>query len=134
MSLRLSRRTFLGGLLAAAATAAIGLRWWQVRRQPEFPAARLVELLTHRDSAVLLGRRYRAAVPGEDGKAPLVAALAATFGSADALPPDQDGLRRVLAERIREDFTAGRMVAVDDWLLAVTEARLCALASLDVPA
>jgi len=135
MSLGLSRRTFLGGLLAVAASTALGLRWWQGRRRPDFPVADLLELLNHRDSALLLGRLYRDAVPVENGKEPLIAVLAATFRTAGELPAgDQVSLRRLVNEYIRRDFTRDRVVAVDGWLLSVTEARLCALASLETSA
>jgi hypothetical protein len=39
-------------------------------------------------------------------------------------------LRADLEERIRNDFIHGDTVAVDSWLLSITEARLCALVSL----
>ena len=35
-----------------------------------------------------------------------------------------------VAEHVRNDFSNARVVTVDGWMLAVTEARLCALAYL----
>ena len=52
------------------------------------------------------------------------------------LPPtDREGvsqttLWRALAERSREDFGDGNVVAVDGWILSVTETRLYALSAL----
>jgi hypothetical protein len=40
---------------------------------------------------------------------------------------DAATLRRALSDRIQEDFRAGRTVLVQGWLLAVTEAALCAM-------
>ncbi len=39
-------------------------------------------------------------------------------------------LRETVAARVRDDFANARVVNVDGWLLARTEARLCALAYL----
>jgi len=39
-------------------------------------------------------------------------------------------LRSTIAARVRDDFSNSRVVSVDGWMLAVTEARLCALAYL----
>ncbi len=43
---------------------------------------------------------------------------------------DVERLRRHVRERIRSDFEAGRTVRVRGWVLAETEARVCALLSL----
>jgi hypothetical protein len=40
-------------------------------------------------------------------------------------------IRRFMKKQCRVDFARDRVVLVDGWLLAVTEARLCALAALD---
>jgi len=39
-------------------------------------------------------------------------------------------LRSSISVQIRNDFEEGRVVCLDGWILAVTEARLCALAAL----
>jgi hypothetical protein len=39
-------------------------------------------------------------------------------------------LRSAIAAGVRDDFANARVVTVDGWMLAVTEARLCALACL----
>jgi hypothetical protein len=39
-------------------------------------------------------------------------------------------LRRLIDMKRRHDFSIGNTVTVDGWLLARTEARLCALATL----
>jgi hypothetical protein len=52
--------------------------------------------------------------------------LAADFPTA----PSAADLRSTVAARIRDDFAASRMVTVDGWMLAITEARLCALTYL----
>ena len=72
-----------------------------------------------------LGAHYRAATPNENTAAALHSALS-----------DGGGLRipfvksASLTDRIRDDFTAGRTVVVDGWVLSLTEARQAALFSL----
>ena len=72
-----------------------------------------------------LGAHYRASTPNENTAAALHSALS-----------DAGGLRipfvnsPPLADRIRDDFTAGRTVVVDGWVLSLTEARQAALFSL----
>jgi hypothetical protein len=126
MSLRLTRRGFLAGLVAGVVGAALGLRlYWSGARTPA-GAERLASTLPHTDSAVRLGRRYLEGAPGESDAARLVALIGTmpSDGESDA------ALRERLQARIRQDFIDGATVAVDGWLLSLTEARLCALVSL----
>jgi len=62
-----------------------------------------------------IGTQYRTDFPGENSASSLVNLL-------DASPS-------VLNERITNDFKTGNTVLVDGWILSVTEARQCALAS-----
>jgi hypothetical protein len=39
-------------------------------------------------------------------------------------------LQKSIDDTVHEDFASGRTVVVDGWVLAVTEARQCALFSL----
>ncbi len=43
-------------------------------------------------------------------------------------PDTVDGWQAI----VRADFAGGRMVSVDGWIISDTEARLCALAALDL--
>lgn len=84
-------------------------------------------------SARAVGRAYLAAHPAEADRERLVRTLVAEPATARALlatRPDPAALGEALAQAIRGDFLARRMVKVDGWLLARTEARLCALACL----
>ena len=76
------------------------------------------------ERAAHLGQRYRQLVPAENDAQALVAAL---VPPSDGIGPN---LAAELAERVRQDFTHGRTVLVQGWILAVTEARQCALYSL----
>lgn len=73
-----------------------------------------------------LGLAYRARFPHEAHPGALYAAIAC------AVPARGNGrqLHAQLQHRIREDFRQGRTVQLDGWILALTEARQCALYSL----
>jgi hypothetical protein len=135
MRLRFTRRTFLAGLAAGIVGAAIGLRLYWSGGNATREAQRLAGLITHADSAAQLGRLYLAENPREADAARLVTLIGAAAGA--ALTPisaaTDEALRAGLEERIRTDFIAGDRVAVGGWLLSITEARLCALVSLERP-
>lgn len=107
----MGRRPFLMALAASLfLPAAAGIRRPDLARLLGWPA----------DSARAVGRAYLATAPAE-------AALAAeALGPLLAARP----LWPVLRRRIGEDFTSGDTVMVDGWVLARTEARLCALCAL----
>jgi hypothetical protein len=132
MSLRVSRRTVLAALAAGIVGAAIGLRLYWPGGNITREARRFAGILRHPDSAAWLGRFYLEVNPREADAALLVRLIGAARGP--ALPPvsaaNDEALRADLNERIRNDFIYGNTVAVDGWLLSLTEARLCALVSL----
>ncbi len=99
----LARSAFIQRIAASAAGAAIS-----------FPAT---PRFTGTSSIVAVGRRYVALHPREADAALLARLLAAD----QSLHP---------ATRVRRDFTRGDVVVVDGWLVARSEARTCALASL----
>jgi hypothetical protein len=132
MSLRVSRRTVLAGLAAGIVGAAIGLRLYWPGSDVTREARRLAGMLRNPDSAARLGRLYLDERPREADATLLVTLIGAARGPAlpPASPSADEALRADLEERIRNDFIYGNTVAVDGWLLSLTEARLCALVSL----
>ena len=132
---RIARRRFL---VAAAGTlggvAFLGSRPWRVLVsvvRPS-PAARLVGLFAHRDSARALGRAVLRTTRTSRSVPRLVDEVAEGIdGGRAALGSASDTeLREALARRIRQDFAEDRVVTVDGWVLSVTETRLYALADL----
>jgi hypothetical protein len=71
-----------------------------------------------------IGARYRVAVPNEDSRAALRAAISQRERF---LPWVWHGW---IERQVRDDFATGRIVVVDGWVLSATEARQCALFSL----
>lgn len=84
-------------------------------------AGGLLRLLPDRAAAARIGRSYLAAAPEEASVDRLMALLDL---------PDGGDAARLFEARRRMDFREGRTVPVEGWRLAVTEARLCALAAL----
>ncbi len=95
------------------------------------PAGALVDALDHRDSALAIGREVVGQQPEltADG-------LVAELARAVALPPerlagmDRPLLRSRLDAARSAEFRRGDTVRVQGWVLAASEARLCALVAL----
>jgi hypothetical protein len=133
---RITRRRLLAGACAAAVPVALApLRPWRAIVEVAAPppsAERLARLLAARDSARRLGRRAAAALPAARAPEHAAAVLASLAGgSRRAARLDDDGMRRLVAERVRADFAKEDTVQVCGWVLSRTEARLCAVAALD---
>jgi hypothetical protein len=69
-----------------------------------------------------IGTKYRATTPAE-AREDVLTQLLTTDG-------DQT---QQLIHKVNDDFATGRTVTVDGWVLAVTEARQCALYSFQKP-
>lgn len=96
------------------------------------PAARVMNSFSDPWAAETLGRAYLAAHPWDRDIRVLVQGLVET--SAGWVPLLYRGtpqaIRRFTKKQCRRDFIHNRVALVDGWLLATTEARLCALAAL----
>jgi hypothetical protein len=74
-----------------------------------------------------IGNDYRAKNPTETDEATLTQLLTATTaGSATASAVQLDN-------QVRQDFAADKTTIIDGWILSITEARQCALLSLQKP-
>ncbi len=89
-------------------------------------------LIAHRESAGMVGRAYLRIRPAESGVGLLTDLLTSEWtGDRKRLDRmDLEVLRTRLRHQMREDFKAGRVVLIQNWILSVTEARICALVSL----
>jgi hypothetical protein len=130
----LRRRGLIGAMVAAAAaplwTVFSGLAPAAERNRRV--ARRLLRVLANIEGARRVGAAWLARHPSEGDIGRLLASLrlpADRFSQA----VEQDRLadmRGALPQRIADDFTCGRVVRVEGWLLAETEIRLCALAAV----
>lgn len=117
------RRVVLRLLGALAILVALPASRARARVTGPSRAETLLALLPHPESAAVIGREYLRVTPDEADRDRLCAML----WPADALP---GSLGEALARRQRADFAEGRTVRLRGWILARTEARLCALAAL----
>jgi hypothetical protein len=132
----LTRRSFLQLFLSLAA-----LSWLQpfrvLRRvsawnRPDPLTPRLTALFAHPGSAAIVGQAYLRTASAETDERRLVALVCEALpgGRAGAALSTTRQLHDHVRDAQRRDFAQGRVVRVDGWILARTEARLCALAAL----
>ena len=93
---------------------------------------RLAALLTHSDSARVIGKAYLHKYPQDARIDILLDQIAARLAASNAglAGIAEDGLRAQLDVTVRADFAADRIVKLQGWILSTTEAQLCALATL----
>ncbi|HTO82362.1 MAG TPA: hypothetical protein VMQ73_09010 [Methylomirabilota bacterium] len=116
-----SRRHLLRVALGAAAGALAGL----IARPA--PRAAAGALFRDRPSAERIGRRYLASLTAEPDRNAILAA-SPRLDRALAAPVEQTA--RQLRQAIAVDFRHGDVAVVDGWVLAKSEAHLCALVAL----
>jgi hypothetical protein len=131
---RLGRRTFLlgaGGLAASLVWRSVGS--WPFLGATPSRSERLAGFLKHERGARSVGREYLRAVPAEASPRVLTVRVGERLpGGLGAVDAASDGrLRELLLRAAEEDFQDLRTVELHGWVLARTEARLCALAALD---
>jgi hypothetical protein len=118
----MKRREFIGLVAVGAAGVVLPAA---ASSLPAVAHPRLLDIL-HDDEVVReIGRSYREMAAGQnDVRALTEAILADRTGSVSAAV----GAR--LDQQVKDDFTLGRTVKVNGWILSVTEAQQCALYSL----
>jgi hypothetical protein len=123
------RRQFFAFALTAggALLAQAGLPGWL--RPGNALGARLVALFEHQDSARIVGLEYLKKNPQEANVHLLQDRIIAGFtGGYTALAQASDStIRKLIEERVRQDFETDQIVKLQGWILSATEARLCAL-------
>ncbi len=122
----MKRRDFLG--ITAAGVA--GLTWPGSAAAAAVPRAtlahpHLLDVLRDEQLVAGLGRQYRALTPAENDAATLEAAILWDAPADAAKSP-----RAWLEDRVRQEFSEGRTVLLNGWVLSVTEARQAALFSM----
>lgn len=80
-----------------------------------------------------IGEAYRTKVPAESGKEALTERLLEdSSGNPLSEKTDNTAIHAFLNDKIKQDFEAGRIVTLHGWMLSETEARQCALFSLQL--
>jgi hypothetical protein len=130
----ITRRRFLTVLTSGVIGTLIASKRapWTTDRSVGRPAHRLTMLFADAESAKAIGRAYLHITPGESNPYTLLSALRQDVPGlqrALRLSPDKD-LRHLLALNCMEDFARSRTVELDGWIVARTEARLCAFSAV----
>ena len=131
-----SRRRFLATALGSGLLPLLRTRrGWAVSLEPHGDRPleqRLVDMLNHRRSAHRIGSIYLGNTPGEANARVLTDLIVTDIfdRQEDLHQMTLDDIRKRFQDRTRQDFAAGRVVRLEGWLIAVTEARLCALSAL----
>lgn len=76
----------------------------------------------------LTGITYRKTHPAESSEDELRKLLAASGGIPQTA--GDDAVRSLLAKKTQDDFKTGKQLTINGWVLALTEARQCALFSI----
>ena len=114
----MTRRRFLAVLAGIAAVAVTQKTRLFAAPTKYAVAVQLTQVFTHRSKARMVGREYLKLCSQEANLVALVSALR------------QNGVSRRASSvmtAIQRDFSHGRTVTIRGWVVAVTEARLCAL-------
>jgi len=111
----MKRRTFILSAVTGIGVVSASAYYFlsDVEYDPKLAEPQSLSLIWDIQTMKEIGSRYRANVPSEKSERSLVTLLNTT-------PTEQT---------ITSDFKNGNTVIVDGWILSVTEARQCALAS-----
>ncbi len=74
-----------------------------------------------------VGIQYRELFPEENSRRKLLKLLTGDT------PRDEKEMAAVIEKQVHDDYRENRIVMIDGWMLSVTEARQCALFSIDNP-
>ena len=87
-------------------------------------------LIRRRESAERIGRRYLAMLPADTDRSQLLATSPTLDSALHAVRHRPQIAAELLRRGINDDFRRADTVIVDGWVLAATEARLCAVIAL----
>ena len=119
----MKRRKFIG--ILAVVALLLGLIGWFFGLKKKRQIAHVYEPhvlsnICNREKMIEIGQKYRA-ISSENDKESLARLL--DF-------ENQDDLKQYFEQRVKQDFENNDTVLIDGWLLSITEARQCALLSL----
>ena len=131
----LTRRQFLI-VSAAFATPLVVRRPWELGGSlgggADVTAERLTGILRRHDSARIIGVEFLRVSPQRSTTELVSSILSSLPGGPTAIvdSADEADVRRLLVERIGQDFAEDAVVDLRGWIVARTEARLCGVVAL----
>jgi len=128
------RRLLLGAMGFGLSLGFQALDHWSWISESRYSdSSRLAHLWQYQPSARVLGQEYLRVTPAEAKQKTLTALvvnrLPAKYRTLSAVTDRQ--LRDHLLAAARRDFIQARTVQLDGWMMSLTEARLCAIATLE---
>jgi hypothetical protein len=131
----MKRKTFILTVLAAGAVTAVPLvkcRHVPLLKGGMLSHPRTLALFCDAETIRGIGRSYISQVPGENKKEVLEELLMSKEGySPDDIAGGGNSVSELIAWKTERDFKEGKIVIENGWVLSETEARQCALFSLD---
>lgn len=120
----MERRTFVK--LSAYTAAALTLPFVQGcaanTREKVIAQPLLFSHITDSGTIISAGQAYRKLFPAEDSKSALIGELVKPGNQAG-----EKAIEQMLDQQVVNDFKNNKMIVLDGWVLALTEARQCAL-------
>jgi hypothetical protein len=128
----LTRRMVAGGTVFGL-FAWIGTRSIRPRDSALEAEAAILTMLRHQASASHIGRLALASWPEMRNRTGLLSQMLndLQLDVTEAARATTNELGKRLSQRIEMDFSVGRTVRLDGWLLSLAEVRFCALAALN---
>ncbi|MBS1509717.1 MAG: hypothetical protein JST86_02655 [Bacteroidetes bacterium] len=127
----MKRRNFIiyTAVVAVGLPAAYYIKkhYWQP--DPLMTPDMLAQFCTERELRSI-GQMYIQQIPSENNKQVLTNLLLAADNNKPATT-DKTALHDAITKKITEDFTADKTIILDGWFISITEARQCALLSLN---
>ncbi len=123
----MSRRRFARGMIRALIGSLVTTLPWLTRAA--LPAD-LGAIVRHRASAERIGRRYLATLPADTDRSRLLMMSPVLDRTLRTVRHEPAAAAELLRRGINDDFRRADTVIVDGWVLASTEAHLCAVIAL----
>ena len=131
----MNRRTFIFSLIAAGVATSVPIfNFYHKHRFPNDPLLRPHVLANFCDGETIrdIGLCYRRQVPSANEEESLREILLTKENGDKVDLSREEVVNEMLDSKVVREFEDGRIVVEDGWILSETEARQCALYSLDV--
>lgn len=123
----ISRRHFACGVIPALIGSLVTTLPWMTRAALPVDFGAMVH---HRASAERIGRRYLAMLATDMDKLRFLTLSPMLDRAMQAIRHEPEIAGRLLRQGIEDDFRRADIAIIDGWVLAATEARLCAIIAL----
>jgi hypothetical protein len=126
-------RRFVAGVTVLGLFGWIGARSIRPPEATLEAEAAILTILPHRESASHIGRLALASWPQMRDRMSLLSTVLEDLqlDITEVAQVTANELGNRLSQRIQMDFSVGRTVSLDGWLLSLAEVRVCALAALN---